>query len=85
MVDLVSDQIEISYAESTAGWSGDSFALENEIKAQGDQLIKIYQILGMDPTKPLVVNDNTNSRSAGEIVQSVITAGGVTTVTRTDI
>ena len=34
MTDVVSDQVEVSYAESVTGWSGDSFTLEPEILVQ---------------------------------------------------
>lgn len=43
MVDVVSDQTEISYAESTTNWSGDSFALENEILVQGSNSVAVIQ------------------------------------------
>ena len=36
MVDVVSDQTELSYAETTTGWSGDSFVQDTEIKVQGN-------------------------------------------------
>lgn len=35
MVDVVSDQTELSYAESLTGWSGDSFVQDTEILVQG--------------------------------------------------
>lgn len=43
MVDVVSDQTEISYAESITGWSGDSFSLENEILVQGSNSVAVIQ------------------------------------------
>ena len=43
MVDVVSDQTEVSFAESTTGWSGDSFSLENEIFVQGSNSVATIQ------------------------------------------
>lgn len=43
MVDVVSDQTEITYAESTTGWSGDTFVLENEIFVQGSNSVAVIQ------------------------------------------
>lgn len=43
MVDVVSDQTEISYAESTTGWSGDSFTLDTEILVQNANSVSCIQ------------------------------------------
>jgi len=43
MVALATDQIEISYAESTTGWTGDSFSLEPDIKVQGSNSVACTQ------------------------------------------
>jgi len=43
VVDVVSDQIEIDYAESTAQWSGDTFNLETEILVQGVSSVDVIQ------------------------------------------
>jgi hypothetical protein len=48
------------------------------------QLAEIYDLYGLDPMKPLVVDTSIpGSRRAGaSIVQSITKAGNVTTVTR---
>lgn len=43
MVDVVSDQTEISYAESVANWSGDTFSLDTEILVQGGNSVSCIQ------------------------------------------
>ena len=43
MVDVVSDQTEVSYAESVTGWSGDTFTLETEILVQGSNSVDVIQ------------------------------------------
>ena len=43
MVDVVSDQTEISYAESVTGWSGDTFSLETEILVQNANSVACTQ------------------------------------------
>jgi hypothetical protein len=43
MVDVVSDQTEVSYAESVTGWSGDTFSLENEILVQNANSVACIQ------------------------------------------
>lgn len=49
---------------------------------QSNMMLELFNIFGLDPTKPLIVNNNTNRRTAGSITQSIITEGDVTTVTR---
>lgn len=50
---------------------------------QATMLLEIYRMYGLDPTQPLVVNMNNNTRTAGsDITQSITTNGAVTTVTR---
>lgn len=50
---------------------------------QATMLLELYRIMGLDPTKPLVVDENNSLRTAGvEIDQTVVTDNGVTTVTR---
>jgi len=50
-------------------------------------LTDMYKIFGLDPTKPLVVDDNNNRRYVGntntpDIDQNIISVGNTTTVTR---
>jgi len=46
-------------------------------------LQELYRLLGLDPTTPLVVNLNTNQRTAGAgITQTIVDASSITTVTR---
>ena len=63
----------------------------NEILAQGtssltpdqaDMLLRLYQVMGLDPTKPLVVTEHARTVSA-EISQSFVVSGSKVTVTRT--
>lgn len=49
--------------------------------ATADKLLEIYNLLGLDPTKPLVVTDTERSAGA-EIIQTIDTDGTTTTVTR---
>ncbi|NQZ53193.1 MAG: hypothetical protein HRT93_02955 [Piscirickettsiaceae bacterium] len=50
---------------------------------QNTMLLELFRIMGLDPTKPLIVDEGNNTRKAGvEIDQTVETVGGVTTVTR---
>lgn len=48
--------------------------------SQATMLLEMYEILGLDPAKPLVVTDS--SRTAGTITQSIATNTASTTVTR---
>lgn len=51
--------------------------------AQQTMLLELYRVMGLDPTKPLIVDEGNNRRTAGaEIDQTVETVNGVTTVTR---
>lgn len=43
MVDVVSNQTEITYCETTAGLSGDTFVLENQILVQGSNSVAVIQ------------------------------------------
>ena len=46
-------------------------------------LLELYRIAGLDPSKPLVVDQPGEARTAGaEIAQTAVTVDGVTTVTR---
>lgn len=47
---------------------------------QADMLLKLYVIMGLDPTKPLIVTQN--QRIAGEITQTIQTSSTQTIVTR---
>jgi hypothetical protein len=50
---------------------------------QAEQLLKLYQIMGLDPTKPLVVTATTRKVPAdgSEIDQTIVDASGTVTVT----
>lgn len=48
--------------------------------AQANMLLEMYDLLGLDPTKPLIVTEN--SRTAGTISQTINTNSTSTTVTR---
>ena len=43
MASVSSDQAEISYAESTTNWTGDTFSLEPDIKVQGSNSVSCAQ------------------------------------------
>ena len=47
---------------------------------QETMLLEMYNLLGLDPTKPLIVTDST--RSAGTISQTIMTSASETIVTR---
>lgn len=47
---------------------------------QATMMLEMYELLGLDPTKPLIVTNN--SRSAGDISQTIATTPTQTTVTR---
>lgn len=47
---------------------------------QGILLLELYNLMGLDPTKPLVVTQT--ARTAGTISQSIVTTSEQTTVTR---
>lgn len=47
---------------------------------QATMLLEIYNIFGLDPTKPLVVTNI--SRTAGDIAQSIVTDDTQTVLTR---
>lgn len=47
---------------------------------QTTMILEMYELLGLDPTKPLIVTNN--SRTAGTISQNIITDANQTTVTR---
>lgn len=47
----------------------------------GDALVRLYELAGLDPTKPLVVTSTT--RTAGDLEQTIAEAAGTVTVTRT--
>lgn len=53
---------------------------------QATMLRELYELMGLDPTKPLVVDDTGNTRrvpaDGSSIDQTVVTSGGETTVTR---
>jgi len=49
---------------------------------QNEMLLTLYRLAGLDPTKPLVVTNNTRSAGAG-ISQTIVQALGSVTVTRT--
>lgn len=49
-------------------------------QSQATMLLEMYELLGLDPTKPLMVT--TNSRTAGDISQAIITDSNSTIVTR---
>lgn len=55
--------------------------LENGLtEAQATMMLEMYELLGLDPTKPLVVTEN--SRTAGDISQTIATTPTSTTVSR---
>jgi hypothetical protein len=61
----------------------DSLAGAGLSSTQSTMLLEMYRLLGLDPTKPLIVDDGADTRTAGaEIEQSVVTVDDVTTVTR---
>lgn len=45
-------------------------------------LSELYKLSGLLSGTPLVINDTSNTRQAGDVLQSIITSGPVTTVTR---
>lgn len=47
---------------------------------QADMLLRLYEIMGLDPTKPLIVTQN--QRIAGDITQTIQTSSTQTIVTR---
>jgi len=50
--------------------------------SQADMLLRLYEIMGLDPTKPLVVTPQSRTVST-DISQSITTTGSAVTVTRT--
>lgn len=48
--------------------------------SQNNMLLEMYNLLGLDPSKPLIVTEN--SRTAGEINQQIISTPSETIVTR---
>jgi hypothetical protein len=49
---------------------------------QADMLLKLYEVMGLDPTQPLVVSPEARTVSSS-ISQSIDTSGRIVTVTRT--
>ncbi len=48
--------------------------------SMGEAMVELFELMGLDPTKPLVVTPT--SRTVGAIDQTIATAGSTTTVTR---
>jgi hypothetical protein len=49
---------------------------------QNTMLIELCKLGGLIVGSPLIVNNDTNTIQAGNILQSVVTNGNITTVTR---
>ncbi len=70
-VEIHVDQLYVSYATITAGSLSES---------QATMLLEMYELLGLDPSKPLMVTQN--SRTAGTISQTILTDTNSTIVQR---
>jgi len=57
-------------------------AIRTELSNEMIAIIELKRLNGLEMGTALIVNDNNNLRAAGPISQSIITEGGVTTVTR---
>ena len=66
-------------AQGIATSGGGSAAMTPD---QAQMLLELYQLEGLKSGSPLNVNNDLNLRQAGDILQSVVTVGNTTTVTR---
>lgn len=63
---------------ASAVWSA-SRATNASSGSLGETLVQLFELMGLDPSKPLVVTPT--SRTAGDIAQTIATVGDSTTVT----
>lgn len=60
--------------------SVDAISLGGLSENQATMILEMYELLGLDPTKPLIVTDTF--RSAGDITQTINTSATETIVSR---
>lgn len=60
--------------------SVDAISLGGLSENQATMILEMYELLGLDPTKPLIVTDTF--RSAGDITQTISTSATETIVSR---
>ena len=60
--------------------STDAISLGGLSENQATMILEMYELLGLDPTKPLIVTDTF--RSAGDITQTISTSATETIVSR---
>ncbi|MBB5204447.1 hypothetical protein HNQ51_001761 [Inhella inkyongensis] len=83
----VERQTSAAYVTTAIGGSGPSAisiaeAVRSELTAELVRLRELALLHGLEPGAPLVVDDANGTRSAGAVVQSVVTSQTTTTVSR---
>lgn len=66
----------------TAGQAASLATIESSVGVIQPKVTELHLLDGLDVANPLAVNNDSNTRTAGAIEQSVVTVGNVTTVTR---